>query len=71
MALAAIVLAMLLEAALLLRAARVARERLRETTAYERDTLNARAGRVGGLAVALLVALLGFALIAAFLVRAA
>jgi hypothetical protein len=70
-ALAAIVVAMLLEAALLLRAARTAHERLREATAHEKDTLNARVGRVGGVAVALLVALLGFALIAAFLVRAA
>ena len=70
-ALAAIVVAMLLETALLLNAARRAHAHLREVAAGEEYAPRASARRVCGVAIALLVALLGFALIAAFLVRAA
>ncbi len=68
----AIVVAMLLEAALLLRAAHGAHVGLREATMEEEGpALGASAQRVGKVGIALLVALLGFALVAAFLVRAA
>jgi hypothetical protein len=70
-ALGALLIAVLLEAVLLLRAAASARARF----AVEESYLDAReavgAGRGWNVAVALLVALLGFALFAAFLVRLA
>jgi hypothetical protein len=73
LALGAIAVAMLLETILLLRAAHTARAQLRAATSEEGAVLGpdtGRAGRLGTLGVAILVALLGFALLAAFLVRA-
>jgi hypothetical protein len=76
LALGAIAIAMLLEAILLLRAAHAARVQLRAATSVEGAVLGreegraARFGPAGVVSVAILVALLGFALLAAFLVRA-
>ncbi len=68
-ALSAIALAVILEVVLLLRLVAASRARLRAVSA-ERDAGNAlRTGRVWGIVVALLVAMLGFALLGAFLVR--
>ncbi|HXN33935.1 MAG TPA: hypothetical protein VN894_18825 [Polyangiaceae bacterium] len=69
-ALGAIVTALLLETVLLLRAARRS-DSLREATTENGDPPGAKARRAGTVGIALLVALLGFALLAAFLVRAA
>jgi hypothetical protein len=69
-ALGAIAIAMVLETILLLRAARAARMRLREATSEEREALGAGVGRTGNVAIALFIALLGLALLGAFLVRA-
>jgi len=69
-ALGAIAIAILLETALLLRTAKSARERLQEATLGEPQVVDSGADRVGRLAVLLLVAMLGFVLLAAFLVRA-
>jgi hypothetical protein len=68
-ALGAIAVAMLLETLLLLRAAHGARVRLLASTSEEREALGAPGGRAGNVGIALLVALLGFALLAAFLAR--
>jgi hypothetical protein len=68
-ALGAIGIAALLETLLLVRAARTARARLRAATGEEGEDVRAGVGRAGRLGIALLVALLGFALLAALLVR--
>ncbi len=71
-ALGAIAIAAVLETALLLRVVHRARARLRQATLGADDALGDQGfQRVASVAVALLVALLGFALIAGFLVRAA
>jgi hypothetical protein len=68
-ALSAIAIAVVLEVLLLLRAVTTSRARLRAASA-ESDAGNAlRTGRVWGIVVSLLVAMLGFALLGAFLVR--
>jgi hypothetical protein len=69
-ALGAIAIAMFLETILLLRAAHAARMRLREATSEEREALGAGVGRAGNVGIALFVALLGLALLGAFLERA-
>ena len=66
----AIGVAMLLEALLLLRTAQRTRLALRAATADQREALGAGFERAGRLGIGVLVALLGFALLAAFLVRA-
>jgi hypothetical protein len=68
-ALAAIFVAVVLETLLILRAAVRARTRLRAAAGEVEGLRPALAGRAWALALALLVALLGFALLAAFLVR--
>ena len=76
-ALGAILVAVLLEAVLLLRAAALARARLRTLAEAHEAVVEANAapprlaGRAWTVAIALLVALLGFALLAAFLLRVA
>jgi hypothetical protein len=68
-ALGAIAIAVVLEVLLLLRTATASRARLRAASA-ESDAGDAlRTGRVWGIVVSLLVAMLGFALLGAFLVR--
>jgi hypothetical protein len=69
--LAAIFVAVLLETVLLLRAAASSRARLRAAAQEEGAPQAQLVGRAGTVALALLVALLGFALLAAFLARAA
>jgi hypothetical protein len=69
-ALGAIAVAMLLETLLLLHVAHAARMRLRAATLDEREAVDTRGERASKMGIALLVALLGFALLAAFLVRA-
>ena len=73
LSLGAIAIAMVLETVLLLRTARQARMRL-DAAAREEELVgelaNERAERAGKLGVALLVAMLGFVLLAAFLARA-
>jgi hypothetical protein len=69
-ALGAIAVAMLLETVLLLRVARAARMRLRVAMHGAGDAGDTRGERARKVGIALLVALLGFALLAAFLVRA-
>jgi hypothetical protein len=69
LALGGILLAVLLEAMLLLRAAAASRARLREATVEAGEGANRMAGRASAVGVALLVALMGFALLAAFLAR--
>ena len=70
LAVGAIVVAALLETILLLRAAGASRARLRALADTDATPQPLRAGRVVGVAVALLVALLGFVLLAAFVARA-
>jgi hypothetical protein len=69
LALGAIVVAALLEAILLLRAAAASRSALHTTADAEATLAPRRAAPVATVAVALLVALLGFALLAAFVAR--
>jgi hypothetical protein len=73
LSLGAIAIAMILETVLLLRTARRARMRLNAAASEEElvgELGDERAGRAGKLGIALLVAMLGFVLLAAFLVRA-
>jgi hypothetical protein len=69
LALAGILLAVLLEAILLLRAAAASRARLREASVEPGEGGGRLTGRGSAVGVALLVALMGFALLAAFLAR--
>jgi hypothetical protein len=69
-ALGAIAVAMALETVLLLRTARYARAQLRAAASGESELVDTRADRSGKLAIGLLVAMLGFVLLAAFLARA-
>jgi hypothetical protein len=67
--LVAILVAVLLETVLLLRAAASSRARLRAAVSEEGAPPGRLVGRAGTIALALLVALMGFALLAAFLAR--
>ena len=69
-ALGAVLLATLLEAVLLLRLAATARARMRAAEATEEGGNARLAVRVWGIVIAVLVGMLGFALLGAFLVRA-
>jgi hypothetical protein len=69
-ALGAIAMSILLETVLLLRAAHQARLRLRALAAGESEFSDAQVARAGKLGIALLVAMLGFVLLAAFLAKA-
>jgi hypothetical protein len=69
--LVAILVAVLLETVLLLRAAAISRARLRAAASEEGAPPGRLVGRAGAVALALLVALMGFALLAAFLARVA
>jgi hypothetical protein len=70
LAVGAIVVAALLETILLLRAAAASRARLRALADTGETPQPLRTGRIVGVVVALLVALLGFVLLAAFVARA-
>jgi hypothetical protein len=69
LALGAILLAVVLEAVLLLRAAAASRARLKAATSEEGAEPGRLVGRAWTVAIGLLVALMGFALLAAFLAR--
>ena len=68
-ALGGIVVAIVLETLLLLRAARLSKARGREAIDEDEQLPVRRVSRVGTVGLALFVALMGFALLAAFLVR--